>query len=67
MRPDPNVGWPLTAQPFVQMKHIDGPCLHTRDGQVHWLTLWERLLLWLGLTNAHMLEAKHWQRTTWTT
>jgi len=64
MKPDPNVGWPMHAMPEVH-KNIDGPVLCTRDGQMHWLTLWERLLYWLGLTNADMLEAKHWRRTTW--
>jgi hypothetical protein len=62
VRPSLNIGWPLSAVPIVVYEHIDGPYLRCRDGQMHWLTLWERLLLALGLTNAAMLEAKHWAR-----
>ena len=48
-------------EPFINVHHIDGPLLSLRDGRLHWLTLRERFLLWLGLTNAHMLEHKHWK------
>jgi hypothetical protein len=52
------LGTPLSisARPTINSNHIDGPLLTFRDGQMHWLTLWERLLLRLGLTNAEILE-----------
>jgi hypothetical protein len=42
----------------INPKHIDGPLLIFRDGQMHWLTLWERFLLRLGMTDAKKLERK---------
>ena len=53
------IGYPAEAQPVINRKHIDGPLLYMRNGEMHWLTLWERLLLWLGKTDAMALERKH--------
>ena len=52
------IGYPANTKPEIQEDHIDGPLLHFRDGQLHWLTYWERFLLWLGLTDAKKLEQK---------
>jgi hypothetical protein len=54
----PAARFPLNARPTIRPDHIDGPLLTFRDGQMHWLTLWERLLLALGLTDAQKLERK---------
>ena len=55
----PNVGFPASNRPSIEANHIDGPMLRFRDGQVHWLTLWERFLFWVGKTDAEKLERKH--------
>ena len=46
------------ARPVIQSHHIDGPLLYFRDGQLHWLTLWERFLFAFGWTDADKLERK---------
>lgn len=53
------MGWSEDARPEINRKHIDGPLLYMRNGEMHWLTPWERLLLWLGKTDALLLEKKH--------
>ena len=53
------IGWPESARPSINRKHIDSPLLRLRNGELHWLTLWERLLLWLGKTDALALEKKY--------
>lgn len=53
------MGWPTACQPFINRKHIDGPLLYFRNGEMHWLTLWERMLLRLGKTDALALERKY--------
>lgn len=45
-------------RPVINAKHIDGPVLYFRDGQMHWLTLWERFLFAIGLTDADAIERK---------
>lgn len=40
--------------PYVQWNHVDGPLLHWR-GQVHWLTVLERILLFLGFTTVNII------------
>lgn len=45
--------------PSIQWNHIDGPLLHMRSGEIHWLTLWERLRVWFDLDNAYTLEKKY--------
>lgn len=47
------------AEPWIMWGHIDGPLLHMRDGQIHWLTLWERLLYTFGCTDEFVLERKY--------
>jgi hypothetical protein len=54
-------GYGFDARPHIQLDHIDGPLLLLRDGRLHWLTLAERILLWLGRTDAAQLERKHWR------
>lgn len=53
------VEWPASARPSIQGKHIDGPMIVFRNGEVEWLTMWERLLFALGWTDAEKLEQKH--------
>lgn len=52
------IEWEAGHKPSIQPGHIDGPLLHFSDGQLHWLTIGERLTLTLGLTNAEKLERK---------
>lgn len=52
------VDFPISARPSIVPNHIDGPLLTFRDGQMHWLTMWERILFALGLTDADKLERK---------
>ena len=52
------VGYLLDSEPEIVWKHVDGPLLYYRDGQMHWLTLWERLRCWLGLDDAKSIERK---------
>lgn len=54
----PGVSFPLSNRPSIKANHIDGPLLTFRDGQMHWLTIWERILFALGMTNAERLERK---------
>jgi hypothetical protein len=59
--PGPNgsyVGWEGGHGPSINWKHIDGPMLIFSDGQMHWLTLGERLRLACGRTDAAKLEVK---------
>jgi hypothetical protein len=54
------MSYPTTAQPSIKRRHIDGPVLVLRDGRMRWLTVWERMLLALNMTDAERLERKHW-------
>ncbi|MGE5522364.1 MAG: hypothetical protein ACM3SS_01520 [Rhodospirillaceae bacterium] len=51
-------------RPHIQRNHIDGPLLYLRDGRLHWLTLKERFLLWIGGTDAYKLERKYWNASS---
>lgn len=53
-----SVGWPITAKPIIIDNHIDGPVIHFRDGQMHWLTIWERIQYSFGKLDADILERK---------
>jgi hypothetical protein len=53
------VSWKNDAQPHIQWRHIDGPLLSMRTGEVHWLTLWERIQFRFGWTDIWKLESKH--------
>ena len=50
------------SEPHIQWNHIDGPLLTCRDGSAHWLTLSQRLMLWLGLTTIEKLDEKYTSR-----
>jgi hypothetical protein len=47
------------AVPYIHWEHIDGPLLHMRNGQLHWLTWRERFSVWLCRDNEFTLERKH--------
>jgi hypothetical protein len=51
------VGLPL-PKPSVIAGHIDGPLLIFSDGQMHWLSVSERVMVRLGLHNAASLQVK---------
>lgn len=53
------IGWPKDARPHINRGHIDGPLLYMRNGELHWLTLRERVSLWIGRTDAFALERKY--------
>lgn len=42
--------------PEVVLRHVDGPYLLCRDGSMRWLTLWERILFFLKVTDASTLD-----------
>lgn len=46
-------------RPNIKERHVDGPLLCFSDGQLHWLTPWERILFAFALTDAEKLERKH--------
>lgn len=50
--------------PSINEHHIDGPLLYFSDGQLHWLTFWERVLFRLDLTDAMELQQKLRPRLT---
>lgn len=52
------ISYKIGAAPYINKKHIDGPLPVCRDGQLHWLTLWERWLLFRGKIDAYSLEHK---------
>lgn len=45
-------------EPWVQRNHVDGPVLIKSDCTLRWLTFSERILLFLGLTNAVELDKR---------
>ena len=53
------MGYPESSRPRLTMNHVDGPLLTCRDGQMHWLTAWERICVRLGFDDAASLERKH--------
>lgn len=58
--PDGGVlGWPKSARPSLNRKHVDGPLLTMRNGELHWLTFRERISLRFGKTDAIALERKY--------
>ena len=53
----------MSAQPYIYPHARSGkPVLLLRDGRVHWLTFFERVMFVIGWTNAYRLEAKWWDR-----
>ncbi len=47
------------ATSHINWKHIDGPMFSGKDGSIHWLTLWERLLFRCGLMTKEDLERQY--------
>ena len=62
---DPPLGasFPKDARPSI--KHIDGLVLFFSDGQMHWLTIWERAMLRIGWIDAESLQRKHRPHLDW--
>jgi hypothetical protein len=54
------VMFPNSSEPFINWKHIDGPLLILRNGELHWLTWIDRFQLYFRLTNIYKLERKYW-------
>lgn len=48
-----------SIDPEINWNHIDGPLLHTSDGSLHWLTILERLLMWLDLLDIETLDVRY--------
>jgi len=48
-------------EPPYLRSHIDGPILVMRSGGHKWLTIRERIALFIGLTTLDDLEWKHWE------
>lgn len=48
----------LSGLAHIKADHVDGPLLVRRDGRLHWLSLWERLLVWAGCLDAAAIDAK---------
>lgn len=62
MRINPEVGVEkrcILEGPWVMWGHIDGPLIHWAAHE-DWLTLIERLQLWLGLTTIDAIGCKRW-------
>lgn len=59
---DLNVEYPIGSKPHIVWEHVDGPMLCCHDGAVHWLTLYERLILAIGTTTLEELDEKHCHR-----
>ena len=56
---DNNTGFSFQpARPNIIPNHVDGPLLTFSDGQMHWLTPWERILFYFGLTDAYAIQRK---------
>lgn len=53
------IGWPESSRPCIQPNHVDGPYVIFRNGEIQWLTFWERFLLWRGRIDAEALEYKY--------
>jgi hypothetical protein len=52
------IGFSKDSKPKLNIHHIDGPMMYFSDGQMHWLSLWERFQVRWGLTDAEKLERK---------
>lgn len=49
----------ILAGPDVTWCHVDGPLMHWA-GYTHWLTFWERLLIWLRLSTVDKVACYRW-------
>ncbi len=57
------VGYQADFRPAkIIWKHVDGPLLCLTNGQLHWLTYWERIQLFFGWIDIHELDMKHQRR-----
>jgi hypothetical protein len=56
---DPMPRMAYLDNPHVNWEHIDGP-LMTWAGQMHLLTLRERIALWFKMTTIEAIAQKHW-------
>lgn len=45
--------------PHLNKRHSDGPFVVFSNGQMHWLTPWERVLLLFGKYDAIALQRKY--------
>lgn len=45
--------------PCIQWDHKDGPLLTCSDGSLHWVTMWERLLLRANYITLESLDKKY--------
>lgn len=53
------VGYQTNFRPAeINWKHVDGPLLYLTNGQLHWLTYWERIQLFFGWIDIHDLDIK---------
>ena len=53
--------YPTNASlPYINMKHIDGPFIYMRNGNIKWLSIKDRLFILLNKTDAYKLEKKYW-------
>lgn len=52
------VGYPTDTKPHVNWRHIDGPLLYCSSGKMHWLTLRERVRLFLGLDSIESINER---------
>ena len=62
--PRSDTDWPhylIDLRPRIDRNFMGGPALILRNGRTHWLTLWERIRLRLGLETALTLEKKRWR------
>lgn len=53
------IQYPSDSKPHIKWDHIDGPLLYCADGQIHWLTLLERLYFKMGLITLEELDRKY--------
>ena len=51
--------YPRDNKPSVCWKHEDGPLMTLTDGTLHWITLMERFLLWLGVATLKEINEIH--------
>lgn len=49
----------ILAGPSVSWRHVDGPLL-TWAGEIHWLTWWERICLYLKQKTLYDIACDRW-------
>lgn len=59
-----HITYPANASlPYINMRHIDGPFIYMRNGNIKWLSIWDRVLLFFGFTDKYKLEDKYFFHT----